>query len=77
MRIQFSPCGVGLGHVGRCVPIARRLEKDGADVLFTTYSEGLQFVQQEGFPVVGAQFMYFARIFLLVPDNQTSNRNSS
>ena len=54
MRVQFSPCGVGLGHVGRCVPIARRLEKDGADVLFTTYSEGLQFVQQEGFPVVGA-----------------------
>ncbi|UCE57919.1 MAG: hypothetical protein JSW19_01640 [Candidatus Bathyarchaeota archaeon] len=54
MRVQFSPCGVGLGHVGRCVPIARRLEKDGADVLFTTYSEGLQFVQQEGFPVVEA-----------------------
>ena len=54
MRVQFSPCGVGLGHVGRCVPIARRLEKDGADVLFTTYGEGLQFVQQEGFPVMEA-----------------------
>lgn len=54
MRVQFSPCGVGLGHVGRCIPIARRLEKDGAQVLFTTYKEGLRYVQQEGFPVVEA-----------------------
>jgi len=54
MRVQFSPCGVGLGHVGRCIPIARRLEKDGAQVLFTTYKEGLRYVQQEGFPVLEA-----------------------
>ncbi len=54
MRVQFSPCGVGLGHVGRCIPIARRLEEDGAQVLFSTYKEGLRYVQQEGFPVVEA-----------------------
>ncbi len=60
MRVQFSPCGVGLGHVGRCIPIARRLEKDGAQILFTTYKEGLQYVQQEGFPVVEAPPIGFA-----------------
>jgi len=24
MRVQFSPCGIRLGHMGRCVPIAKR-----------------------------------------------------
>ncbi len=52
MRVQFSPCGVGLGHVGRCIPIAQRLEKERAQVLFSTYKEGLRYVQQEGFSVV-------------------------
>jgi len=45
---------VGLGHVGRCIPIARRLERDGAQVLFSTYREGFRYVQQEGFQVVEA-----------------------
>ena len=54
MRIQFSPCGIGLGHAGRCIPIAKKLEKEGAQVLFTTYTEGLQYVRKEGFPVVKA-----------------------
>ena len=55
MRVQFAPSGIGLGHVGRCIPIARRLEKkEGAQVLFSTYKEGLRYVQQEGFPVVEA-----------------------
>jgi UDP:flavonoid glycosyltransferase YjiC (YdhE family) len=52
MRVQFSPCGVGLGHVGRCIPIAKRLEEKGAQVLFSTYEDGLRYVQQEEFPVV-------------------------
>jgi UDP-N-acetylglucosamine--N-acetylmuramyl-(pentapeptide) pyrophosphoryl-undecaprenol N-acetylglucosamine transferase len=52
MRVQFCPSGVGLGHVGRCIPIARRLERDGAHVLFSTYREGFRYVQQEGFQVV-------------------------
>jgi len=52
MRVQFCPSGVGLGHVGRCIPIARRLERDGAQVLFSTYREGFRYVQQEGFQVV-------------------------
>jgi UDP-N-acetylglucosamine--N-acetylmuramyl-(pentapeptide) pyrophosphoryl-undecaprenol N-acetylglucosamine transferase len=54
MRVIFCPSGVGLGHVGRCIPIARRLERDGAQVLFSTYREGFRYVQREGFQVVEA-----------------------
>ncbi len=54
MRVLFTPSGVGLGHVGRCIPIARRLEKDGAEILFSTYREGFKYVQQEGFQAVEA-----------------------
>jgi UDP-N-acetylglucosamine--N-acetylmuramyl-(pentapeptide) pyrophosphoryl-undecaprenol N-acetylglucosamine transferase len=54
MRVLFTPSGVGLGHVGRCIPIARKLEKDGAKILFSTYREGFRYVQQEGFQVVEA-----------------------
>lgn len=52
MRVQFSPCGIGLGHVGRCLPIARKLEERGAQVLFSTYKDGTRYVQQERFQVV-------------------------
>jgi len=54
MRVLFTPSGVGLGHVGRCIPIARRLEKKGAEILFSTYREGFKYAQQEGFQVVEA-----------------------
>jgi len=52
MRVHFSPCGLGLGHVGRCVPIAKKLEERGAEILFSTYRDGVRYVHQEGFPVV-------------------------
>jgi len=52
VRIHFSPSGLGLGHVGRCVPIARRLEKEGAEILFSTYREGVRYARQEGFSTV-------------------------
>jgi len=54
MRIYFSPCGIGLGHVGRCIPIAKELEKAGAETAFSTYREGLQYLRQEGIPVIEA-----------------------
>ena len=54
MRVLFTPSGTGLGHVGRCIPIARRLEKEGAEIMFSTYREGLKYVQKEGFNAVEA-----------------------
>jgi len=54
MKVQFAPCGLGLGHSGRCIPIARRLiEEDGeTEILFSTYKDGISHTKQEGFPVV-------------------------
>lgn len=52
MKVLFSPCGVGLGHAGRCIPIAHKLKEKGAQLLFSTYKDAVQYVQQEGFPVV-------------------------
>ena len=54
MRIYFSPCGLGLGHVGRCYPIAKELEKMGAKTIFSTYLEGLKFLKAENAPVFEA-----------------------
>lgn len=54
MRVYFSPCGIGLGHVGRCVPIAKKLWKMGVETTFSTYREGLRYLRQEGIPAVEA-----------------------
>lgn len=54
MKVYFAPCGIGLGHVGRCVPIARKLLERKADVLFSTYREGIQYVKSEKMSLVKA-----------------------
>ena len=51
VRIYFSPCGIGLGHVGRSYPIAEELRRRGADIVFSTYLEGIYYVRKLGFPV--------------------------
>ena len=54
MRIYFSICGIGLGHAGRCIPIARELEKRGAEILFSTYRDAVKYIEHAGFPLVKA-----------------------
>jgi UDP:flavonoid glycosyltransferase YjiC (YdhE family) len=54
MRVYFAPCGIGLGHVGRCVPIARKLMEKNAHVMFSTYREGIRYVEREGLPFIKA-----------------------
>jgi UDP:flavonoid glycosyltransferase YjiC (YdhE family) len=56
-RIYLGPCGIGLGHVGRIVPVARELKRRGAEVMFSTYLEAVEFVRQQGFPVVRSPAM--------------------
>ena len=53
-RIYFSPCGIGLGHVSRSVPIAREVVRRGGSVLFSTYTEAVNYTQKFGLPVVSA-----------------------
>ena len=54
MKVYFAPCGIGLGHVGRCVPIAEALLKENVEVVFSTYKEGAYYVEQEGYPLIKA-----------------------
>lgn len=54
MRVYLAPCGIGLGHVGRCLPIAKKLYEQKAQVVFSTYSEGIPYVQREKFPLFRA-----------------------
>jgi len=51
VRVYFAPCGIGLGHVGRCIPVAKRMREHGAQILFSTYLDGVRYVRHEGFSV--------------------------
>ena len=59
MKVYFGVCGIGLGHAGRCVPIAKRLVERGAEVLFSTYRDGVKYVEHAGFPLVEAPSVGF------------------
>ncbi|MGB9777889.1 MAG: UDP-N-acetylglucosamine--N-acetylmuramyl-(pentapeptide) pyrophosphoryl-undecaprenol N-acetylglucosamine transferase [Candidatus Bathyarchaeales archaeon] len=55
MKVYFAPCGIGLGHVGRCVPIAKKLlERKKATVVFSTYREGVSYIEREELPLIKA-----------------------
>ncbi|MFB0543248.1 MAG: glycosyltransferase [Candidatus Bathyarchaeia archaeon] len=60
LRAYFSPCGIGLGHVGRCYPIAEELLRREATILFSTYSEGADYVRKLGFPLVESPSIGFS-----------------
>jgi UDP:flavonoid glycosyltransferase YjiC (YdhE family) len=51
-RVYFTPNGIGLGHVSRNMPIANELRRRGADVLFSTYLEGVDYAERQGFRAV-------------------------
>jgi UDP-N-acetylglucosamine--N-acetylmuramyl-(pentapeptide) pyrophosphoryl-undecaprenol N-acetylglucosamine transferase len=61
MRVEFAPSGVGLGHAGRCVPIARGLKKrrEETEVFFSTYLDAVNYARREGFPTVEVPPMDF------------------
>jgi len=54
LKVYVAACGIGLGHVGRCVPIVQKLREKGAEILFSTYFEGLEYVKKTDFPFVEA-----------------------
>lgn len=53
MRIYFAPCGIALGHAGRCLPLAKTFRERGHDIFFSTYGEAVDFINKTGFPVEG------------------------
>jgi len=57
MRIYFGVCGIGFGHAGRCIPIANKLRDMGAEILFSTYEDAVEYVRGEGYQVVESPSM--------------------
>jgi len=72
LKVYFGACGIGLGHVGRCAPIAKKLMEKGAKVLFSTYMDGLKYIEQEGFPLVESPSMGF----MVKPDGTVDFRQT-
>ncbi|MFH0897337.1 MAG: hypothetical protein V1850_04740, partial [Candidatus Bathyarchaeota archaeon] len=60
MRVYFGVNGIGLGHVGRCAPVAHKLVERGDEVLFSTYSDACNYVKHECLPLCEAPSLYFA-----------------
>ena len=48
----MAPCGVGLGHITRCDPIARELTRRGGEVVFSTYGDGIGYAEKMKFKLV-------------------------
>ncbi|MGQ9759694.1 MAG: glycosyltransferase family protein [Candidatus Methanomethylicaceae archaeon] len=59
MRIYFAPCGIALGHAGRCIPVAKAFKKRGHSVFFSTYGEAVEFVKRAGFHAQGVPTLKF------------------
>jgi UDP:flavonoid glycosyltransferase YjiC (YdhE family) len=51
VRIYFAPCGIALGHAGRCIPVANRFQERGHSVYFSSYGEAVPFIRRAGFSV--------------------------
>jgi UDP:flavonoid glycosyltransferase YjiC (YdhE family) len=49
MRVYFAPSGLGLGHVGRCLPIAEELRRLGITSFFSGYGQGVAYLKRTGF----------------------------
>jgi UDP-N-acetylglucosamine--N-acetylmuramyl-(pentapeptide) pyrophosphoryl-undecaprenol N-acetylglucosamine transferase len=52
---------VGLGHAGRCIPIAKGLQERNrkTEVFFSTYLDAVNYIRQEGFTTVEVPSMDF------------------
>jgi len=50
MRVYVAPCGIGLGHITRAVPIANELTRRGNTVAFSTYSDGFDYALRNHLP---------------------------
>lgn len=61
MRVQFAPCGIGLGHAGRCIPIAQEMQRQNSEtnIYFSTYNEAVNYVRKEGFFTIEVPAMEF------------------
>jgi UDP:flavonoid glycosyltransferase YjiC (YdhE family) len=55
----MAPCGIGLGHITRAVPIAKELNARGVETVFSTYLDGLEYAKHIHLPTYEAVPIYF------------------
>jgi UDP:flavonoid glycosyltransferase YjiC (YdhE family) len=55
----MAPCGIGLGHVTRAVPIAKELNARGVETAFSTYLDGLEYMKRNDISSYEAVPIYF------------------
>jgi uncharacterized protein (TIGR00661 family) len=51
LKVYIASCGIGLGHVTRCEPIARALKNHGVNVAFSTCFEAVDYLTKMGYKV--------------------------
>jgi len=54
LRVYIAPCGIGLGHITRTEPIAKELNRRGAETIFSTYLDGLEYAKHNHLRVLEA-----------------------
>ncbi|MHA1409455.1 MAG: glycosyltransferase [Candidatus Odinarchaeia archaeon] len=52
ITVYFAPNGMALGHAGRCIPIAKEIERRGDKAYFSTYGDAINFLKRCGYPVI-------------------------
>ena len=45
MKVLIMPCGIGIGHVSRCVTIAQKLQELGVEIAFASYGLGYEMLE--------------------------------
>lgn len=48
MKVLMMPCGIGIGHVSRCIALAEKLKEKGAEVVFASYGSGYEMLVKSG-----------------------------
>jgi len=49
MKVYFSVMGIGLGHITRCLSIAKHLRERGVECVFSTYNKATDVSRRDGF----------------------------
>lgn len=45
MKVLIMPCGIGMGHVSRCVTLAQKLQEEGVEIAFASYGSGYEMLE--------------------------------
>ena len=49
MKVYFSVIGIGLGHITRCLSIARQLSQEGIECVFSSYGKAAKLAKEAGY----------------------------